>query len=161
MAKKRPPKTPWNKGKSIGQMRPLSPQQVQTTKQLLETEDNLRDLALFATAIDTMLRGVDLFALALTMADVTDHKGRIREELVVHQQKTGKGTLVALTPYAQEAFARWIAESRKLPWAPRRPVKSGAPDQAISTTQYRKLVKKWVGYARLDPNVEAMHELLG
>jgi len=101
MAEKRPPKTPWNKGKSIGQMRTLSPAQVQTIKQLLEAEDNLRDLALFATAIDTMLRGVDL--LALTVADVTDHEGA---DLRGTGGPPGKGTLVALTPYAQEALAR-------------------------------------------------------
>jgi len=86
------PNTPWNKGKSVGQMHPLSPTQVQTIKRFLEAEDNLRDLALFATTIDTMLRGVDL--LALTVADVTDHEGQIREKLAVRQQKTGMGTNV-------------------------------------------------------------------
>jgi len=157
MPKKQPPNTPWNKGKSIGQMRPLSPAEVQTIKRLLEAEDNLRDLALFATAIDTMLRGVDL--LALTVADVTDHEGQIREELVVRQQKTGKGTLVALTPYARKVLAKWIAESRKPPWAPLFTGRRGNPDKAISTTQYRKLVKKWVGYARLDPAAYSSHSL--
>jgi len=161
-------------------MRPLSPAQVQTIKRLLEAEENLRDLALFATAIDTMLRWVDL--LALTVDDVTDHEGQVREELVVRQKKTGKGTLVALTPYAREALAEWIAESRKPPWEPLFTGRRGAKDKAISTMQYRKLVKKWVGYARLDPaayrshsplrtkaalvyeqtrNVEAVRELLG
>jgi len=150
-------KSPWNKGKSIGQMRPLSREQVQTIKRLLETEDNPRDLALFATAIDTMLRGVDL--LALTVADVTDHEGRIRDEFAVRQRKTGKGTLVSLTPYTQQALAHWIAESHKLPWAPLFTRLRGDPNQAIKPCQYRSLVKKWVGYARLDPTIYSSHSL--
>jgi len=47
-------------------MHPLSLQQVQTIRQLLEAEDNPRDLALFSTAIDTMLRGMDLLALTVS-----------------------------------------------------------------------------------------------
>ena len=148
---------PWNKGRSIGQMRPLSREQVQTIRRLLEAEDNPRDLALFSTAIDTMLRGVDL--LALTVADVTDHEGRVRDEFMARQQKTGQGTLVSLTPDTKKALARWIAASRKLPWAPLFTRLRGDPDQAISTWQYRMLVKKWVGYARLDPTIYSSHSL--
>ena len=148
---------PWNKGRSIGQMRPLSREQVQTIRRLLEAEDNPRDLALFSTAIDTMLRGVDL--LALTVADVTDHEGRIRDEFMARQQKTGQGTLVSLTPDTRKALARWIAASRKLPWAPLFTRLRGDPNQAISTWQYRMLVKKWVGYARLDPTIYSSHSL--
>jgi len=149
--------TPWNRGKSIGQMRPLSLQQVQTIRRLLETEDNLRDQALFATAIDTMLRGVDL--LALTVADVTDHTGQVCEEFTVHQQKTGKGVLVALTPYTRKVLAQWIEASQKHPWALLFTRLRGDPDQAISTWQYRYLVKKWVSFARLDPAVYSSHSL--
>jgi len=138
-------------------MRPLSREQVQTIRRLLEAEDNLRDLALFSTAIDTMLRGVDL--LALTVADVTDHEGRIRDEFVVRQQKTGKGTLVSLTPDTRKVLAQWIAASRKFPWMPLFTRLRGDPDQAISTWQYRMLVKKWVGFARLDPAVYSSHSL--
>ena len=150
--------TPWNKGKSVGQMRPLSREQVQTIKRLLEAEGKKRDLALFSTAIDTMLRGVDL--LALTVADVTDHEGRIRDEFVVRQQKTGKGTLVSLTPYTQQALAQWIAESHKLPWAPLfTRLRGDLNQEAIKPCQYRTLIKKWVGYARLDPAAYSSHSL--
>ena len=72
-------KKPWNYGKAIGQKRPLTPNQVRLIKQILDAEGNLRDLALFSTAIDTMLRGVDL--LALTVDDVMTHDGLIREEV--------------------------------------------------------------------------------
>jgi len=148
---------PWNKGRSIGQMAPLNPQQVQTIKRLLETEDNPRDLALFSTAIDTMLRGVDL--LALTVADVTNREGQVRDEFMVRQRKTGVGTLVCLTPYTQKVLAQWIAVSYKLPWTPLFTKLRGDPNQAIKPHQYRTLVKKWVGYARLDPTIYSSHSL--
>lgn len=151
------PPRPWNKGKSVGQMRPLTVQQVQTVKRLLEAEGNLRDLALFATALDTMLRGSDL--LALTVADVTDHEGQVREEFTVRQRKTDQGTLVGLTPYTRAVLARWIAGSRKPPWAPLFTGLRKSKDKALTTAQYRRLVKKWVGFARLDPKQYSSHSL--
>jgi hypothetical protein len=47
-----PQKSPWNKGKAVGQKAPFSPRQVQTIKHILENEGNLRDLALFSVGID-------------------------------------------------------------------------------------------------------------
>jgi hypothetical protein len=55
-----PAKSPWNKGKSVGQKAPFSPREVQTIKQILENDGNLRDLALFSVGIDTMLRAIGL-----------------------------------------------------------------------------------------------------
>jgi hypothetical protein len=40
-------KTPWNKGRLIGQKRPLQPKQVWSIRARLEFAGNLRDLALF------------------------------------------------------------------------------------------------------------------
>ncbi len=120
-------------------------------------DGNLRDLALFSTAIDTMLRGVDL--LALTVADVTDREGQIREEFTVRQQKTCKWTLVKITPYTQKMLAQWIAKRRKLPWQPLFTRLRSSPGQALSTRYYRTLVKKWVDYAHLDPAVYGSHSL--
>jgi hypothetical protein len=49
--------------KSVGQKRPFAPEQVQLIKRTLDVDGNLRDLALFSTAIDTMLRSIDLLRL--------------------------------------------------------------------------------------------------
>lgn len=76
-----PKKSPWNKGRSVGQKTPFSPSQAQIIKQLLENEGNLRYLALFSVAIDTMLRGIDL--LALKVEDVINHEGEVVEQLTV------------------------------------------------------------------------------
>ena len=54
-------KTPaWNKGRIIGQKRPLQPKHVWAIRIRLEIADNIRDLALFNMAIDCKLRGCDL-----------------------------------------------------------------------------------------------------
>jgi integrase len=44
-------------------------------KRTLDADGNLRDLALFSTAIDTMLRSIDLLRLAVE--DVNDDAGHL------------------------------------------------------------------------------------
>ncbi len=150
-------KKPWNYGKAIGQKRPLTPNQVRLIKQILDAEGNLRDLALFSTAIDTMLRGVDL--LALTVDDVMTHDGLIREEVRIMQRKTHKGTLVALSNKTQDVLQRWIKESVKIRDDYLFTGIRKGKDHPISTKQYRRLVKKWVGYARLESKEYSTHSL--
>ena len=52
--------TPWNKGRLIGQKRPLKPKEVWANRVRLQLEQRIRDLALFNLAIDSKLRGCDL-----------------------------------------------------------------------------------------------------
>jgi hypothetical protein len=47
----------WNKGRIVGQKRPLLPKHVWAIRVCLEIADNHRDLALFNLAIDSKLRG--------------------------------------------------------------------------------------------------------
>ena len=60
VATRRPP---WNKGRLVGQKRPLQPKQVWAIRARLEFSNRLRDLALFNLAIDSKLRGCDLVRL--------------------------------------------------------------------------------------------------
>jgi integrase len=150
-------KKPWNKGKAIGQKKPLTPNQVHLIKQILDAEGNLRDLALFSTAIDTMLRGIDL--LSLTVDDVMTYDGLIKEELLIMQKKTNKGTLVALSNKTQKVLLRWIKDSMKTRYDYIFTGIRKGKDQSISTKQYRRLVKKWVGYARLESKEYSSHSL--
>jgi hypothetical protein len=46
---------PWNKGRLIGQRRPLKPKDVWTIRVRLQMEESTRDLAMFDLAIDTSL----------------------------------------------------------------------------------------------------------
>ncbi len=57
---------PWNKGKLVGQKRPLKLNEIWTIRVRLELARNLRDLALFNLAIDSKLRGCDLAREAIS-----------------------------------------------------------------------------------------------
>jgi hypothetical protein len=50
----------WNKGRIIGQKRPLWPRCVWSIRVRLEMAGNARDLALFDMTVDSKLRGCDL-----------------------------------------------------------------------------------------------------
>lgn len=50
----------WNKGRIVGQKRPLQPKHVWAIRVRLELAENHRDLALFNMAFDSKLRGRDL-----------------------------------------------------------------------------------------------------
>ena len=59
----RPARVPWNKGRIIGQKRPLLPRHVWSIRVRLEMAGNARDLALFNMAVDSKLRGCDLVSI--------------------------------------------------------------------------------------------------
>jgi integrase len=107
--------------------------------------------------IDTMLRGADL--LALKVEDVTDHTGAVVEQFAIGQQKTGKGTIVALLPYSRQVLMQWITVSSKLPWHYLFTSMRKTTAQPLSTTQYRRLVKHWAASARLDPRQFSTHSV--
>lgn len=161
MADGRKPKIesgPWNKEKSIGQMAPFTPDQAQLIRSILRAENAFRDLALFNTAIDTMLRASDL--LALTVNDVTDHNGDVVHEFTIRQKKTKTGHVVALNDHTREALADWIIAGDKRPddflFTSIGNRKTG---RAISREQYANLVKKWASHARLDPKRHSTHTM--
>ena len=56
-------RTPWNKGRLVGQKRPLRPKEVWAIRVRLQMKRRKRDLALLNLAIDSKLRGCDLVSL--------------------------------------------------------------------------------------------------
>ena len=56
-------RTPWNKGKLIGQKPPLKLKEVWAIRIHLQIANRIRDLALFNLAIDSKLRSCDLVKL--------------------------------------------------------------------------------------------------
>ncbi len=77
----------WNKGRIVGQKRPLKPKHVWAIRVRLELAENHRDLALFNMAIDSKLRGCDL--VQMKVADVMA-SGQIKERASIIQSKTKK-----------------------------------------------------------------------
>lgn len=65
---------PWNKGKLIGQKKPLKPHEIWTIRYQLKLDKDIRNLALLNLALDSKLRGCDL--VKLQARDVC--QGRLR-----------------------------------------------------------------------------------
>ena len=95
-------RTPWNKGRLIGQKRPLKPKDVWAIRVRLQLEQRRRDLALFNLAIDSKLRGCDLVRLHVNDVCVG---GQIRDRATVIQQKTGRPVQFKVTDQTEQQSA--------------------------------------------------------
>ena len=166
------------------QKKPLNTKQTKAISKLLM--DKPRDRALFHVGIDSMLRSSDL--RYLTVEDVIDSKGDVKEECSITQQKTKKTVTFNLGETTRQALQDWIVASGKrnadFLFSSRTKNYDGKrlKQQPISQVQYQRLVKGWLeslGVATDDfsthslrktkasaiyeatKNVEAVRQLLG
>ena len=102
-----PQHDPWNKGRLIGQKRPLKPKDVWSIRVRLQLEHRARDLALFNLAIDSKLRGCDLVRLQV---DDVCAGGRVRDRATVIQKKTGRPVQFEITEQTRTAIQAWLPE---------------------------------------------------
>jgi hypothetical protein len=98
-------KAPWNKGRLIGQKRPLKPKDVWAIRVRLQLEGRKRDLVLFNLAIDSKLRGCDL--VRLRVEDVCAG-GRVRDRGTVIQKKTGRQVQFEITEQTRASIRDWL-----------------------------------------------------
>jgi integrase len=146
---------PWNKGRLIGQKRPLKPKDVWTIRVRLQMEERRRDLAMFNLAIDSKLRGCDLVRLRI---DDVFAGGRVRDRATVIQQKTGRPVQFEITEQTRVAVGEWLAalDARKGRYLfPSR--LRGKPH--LSTRQYARIVHRWANRAGLDSSAYGTHSL--
>ena len=99
-------RAPWNKGRLIGQKRPLKPKDVWAIRVRLQLQGRKRDLALFNLAIDSKLRGCDL--VRLQVADVCAG-GRVRDRGTVIQKKTGRPVQFEITEQTRTSIHDWLS----------------------------------------------------
>jgi integrase len=85
---------PGNKGRLVGQKRPLRPKEVWNIRARLQIEARKRDLAMFNLAIDSKLRGCDLTRLKIDDLCVG---GGLRDRATIIQKKTGTAVQFELT----------------------------------------------------------------
>ena len=102
-------RAPWNKGRLIGQKRPLKPKEVWAIRVRLQLEERRRDLALFNLALDSKLRGCDLVRLQVSDVCVG---GRVRDGATVIQRKTGRPSKSPNKPEQHSAIGSPIAFQR-------------------------------------------------
>jgi len=150
-----PPRRAWNRGRIIGQKRPLLPKHVWAIRVRLELAESKRDLALFNMAIDSKLRGCDLVCLLVSDVYVA---GRVKERTSILQSKTKQPVQFEITEGTRASLKAWIDD----------PVMVGSdflwlgrfhePDH-ISTRQYARMVKNWVSSIGLEPSGYGTHSL--
>ncbi len=138
----------WNKGRIIGQKRPLLPKQVSAIRARLELSGYLRDLALFNVAIDSKLRGCDLVKLAA--ADLVKDD-RVRERVSIVQSKTKKPVQFEVTENTRDTVIAWVRSPEMI--GCRFMFPSRFHDRPhISTRQYGRLDRPMWAVTRVSPN---------
>ena len=148
-------KTNWNKGKLIGQRRPLRIEQVWAIRVRLELSGNIRDLALFNMAIDSMLRGCDL--VRLLVRDVS-HGEEIQSRAQIIQKKTGRPVQFEITKKTRIAVKKWIDYS-SLTFDDYLFQSRQRNSIHLSTRQYVRIVDAWVTSIGLDKVVYGTHSM--
>lgn len=146
---------PWNKGKLVGQKSPLKLRDIWAIRIHLQLGKRIRDLALFNLAIDSKLRGCDL--VDLRVRDIA-HGNQIMPRAMVMQRKTQRPVQFELTELTRETVAAWIAKAELKSEEylfPSRLHKS----PHISTRQYARIVRRWVGSIGLDPASYGTHTM--
>ena len=145
----------WNKGRIVGQKRPLLPKHVWAIRVRLELAENLRDLALFNLAIDCKLRGCDL--VKMKVVDVMA-SGYIKERASVLQSKTQKPVKFEITEVTRISVMRWMKDpimvGSEYLWPGRFHARLH-----ISTRQYVRIVREWVRSIGLEATAYGTHSM--
>ena len=148
-------KTPWNKGKIIGQKPALKLKELWEIRIRLQMAHNIRELALFNTAIDSKLRGCDLVSLRLS--DVM-HGGKILKRTVIIQKKTNKPVHFKITEQTRDSLVDLINKFN-LSYHDFLFQSRLSKSEHLSTRQYALIVKKWVASIGLDPMEYGTHTM--
>jgi len=150
---------PWNKGIEVGQRDTFSASDVARIRKMLAKggRASLRDLALFSTAADTMLRAPDL--LGLTVKDVRKHNRVMRNTLELAAANRGRGIRCTLSKATMSALEDWIIQSDKKQSNYLFTKRTGGSLKAITARQLSRLVKNWAAGIGLDPSCYGIESL--
>ena len=135
-----PLRTPWNKGRLVGQKRPLRPKEVWAIRVRLQIKHNKRDLAMFNLAVDSKLRGCDLVSLRVDDIAVGGH---VRDRATIIQRKTGRPVQFEITEQTRASLQDWLNA---------RPADRGPyvfPSRVhnqphLTARQYARIVHRWI-----------------
>ena len=149
----------WNKGLKLGKRSPFSPADVGRIRKLLAKrgESGLRDLALFSTAMDTMLRASDL--VGLTVQDVRKRSRVMRETLELSTTNGGGSVQCVISKNTRSLLEKWIKHSDKKPRDYLFTRRVGEESTAMSTRGLSRLVKAWAEDVGLDASLYGTESL--
>ena len=151
----RPKRLAWNKGRLVGQKRPLLPKHVWAIRVRLEIAEKTRDLALFNMAIDSKLRGCNL--VKLKVADVYA-AGQMKDRASVMQSKTQKPVRFEISEGTKKSVNSWLTDPLMMGSEYLWPGRFHKPLH-ISTRQYARLVQDWVSSIGLEPSAFGTHSM--
>ncbi|MEH6473546.1 MAG: tyrosine-type recombinase/integrase [Halopseudomonas sp.] len=137
---------PWNKGKVLGQKRPLKLKEIWGIRIRLELFGKIRELAMFDLAIDSKLRGCDL--MSLRVRDIS-HGKTVQSRALVVQQKTNRTVQFEITKDTRDSVERWIEERGLIGSDFLFPSRSNTQAH-LTTRQYARIVDIWVESIGLD-----------
>ena len=154
-SKSNPLRTPWNKGRLVGQKRPLRPKEVWAIRVRLQIKHNKRDLAMFNLAIDSKLRGCDLVSLRVDDVAVGGH---VRDRATIIQRKTGRPVQFEITEQTRASLQDWLNA---------RPADRGPyvfPSRVhnqphVTARQYARVVHRWIEGAGMDSSAYGTHSM--
>jgi integrase len=145
----------WNKGRLVGQKRPLRPKEVWAIRVRLQIKRRKRDLAMFNLAIDSKLRGCDLVSLRV---DDIAARGRVRDRATIIQHKTGRPVQFEIMEQTRASLQEWL-NARP---ADRGPYvfPSRVHDQPhLTARQYARIVHGWIESAGMESTAYGTHSL--
>ncbi|PAJ71684.1 integrase [Pseudoalteromonas sp. NBT06-2] len=148
-------KSPWNKGKIIGQRKPLKVSHIWGIRIRLELENKVRDLALFNLALDSKLRGCDL--VKLKVSDVA-YGQSVSPRAHIIQQKTNTPVQFEITKGTRESIQLWINRAKLKPSDYLFKSRIHKSDH-ITTRQYNRIFRGWIEKLGLDYSLYSTHSM--
>lgn len=137
----------------MGGRKPFTKEQVQLIRMHLRAKGDLREIALFETALSAMLRVSDLLTLTVDM--VRNSWGEICPDFVTKQKKTRKAVTVSLDDAARAALGAYLASVDKSPSA----LVWTQDGRSLKRLTYARMVKEWARMIHLDPRQYSTHSL--
>lgn len=132
---------------------------IKNRDKIARIKDNLRkkprDYLLFVLGINVALRASDL--LGLTVGDVLDDEGNVRDRLTVLESNRKKRRVISLSDSAKGAITFYLDschEAHPLGYKPTEPLFASQklPHGPITRTQAYRLIKKWCEDVELTGN---------
>ncbi len=148
-------KTPWNKGKIVGQKAPLKLKDIWAIRVRLQLNHRTRELALFDLGLDSKLRACDL--VNLRVKDIC-HGDRVSTRAIVMQKKTALPVQFEITAPTRDAVEAWIKASSLKPDDYLFPSRIHESPH-LGTRQYARIVDGWVKEIGLDPSLYGTHSM--
>ena len=134
-----------NKGRLVGQKRPLRPKEVWAIRVRLQIKRRKRDLAMFNLAIDSKLRGWDLVSLRV---DDIASGGHVRDRATIVQHKTGRPVQFEITEQTRTSLQNWLNVPSRVHNQPH-----------LTARQYARIVHGWIEGAGMDSGAYGTHSM--